>query len=121
MFGDKPALGSWSRGRRSQTVGADCLSVCHARDSRREGHKTRRCRRVTYPETHVTKYTTYTQNKSRFHGGTWHRASIEFRVQGVMNLKLGLRGDELKVQGSGVIMSKFRVHGVIKLKFGVQW
>jgi hypothetical protein len=38
-----------------------------------------------------------------------------------MNLKLGLRGDELKVQGSGVIMSKFRVHGVIKLKFGVQW
>ena len=26
-----------------------------------EGHKTRRCRRVTYPESYVTKYTTFTE------------------------------------------------------------
>ena len=28
---------------------------------RGEGHKTRRCRRVTYPESHITKYTRYTK------------------------------------------------------------
>jgi len=26
-----------------------------------EGHTTRRCRRVTYPELYITKYTTYTK------------------------------------------------------------
>jgi len=26
-----------------------------------EGHKTRRCRRVTYPESYITKYSTYTK------------------------------------------------------------
>jgi len=28
-----------------------------------EGHKTRRCRRVTYPESYITKYAAYTKIK----------------------------------------------------------
>ena len=28
----RQGAGGWSRGRRSQTVGADCLTVCHPRD-----------------------------------------------------------------------------------------
>jgi len=28
---------AWSRGRRSQTVGADCLTVCHPRDNTHSG------------------------------------------------------------------------------------
>ena len=34
-----------------------------------EGHRTRRCRRVTYPESYITKYTPYTRTKSRDYGG----------------------------------------------------
>jgi len=29
-------------------------------------HKTRRCRRVTYPESYITKYTTYTKKMSKY-------------------------------------------------------
>ena len=30
---------------------------------RRKGHRTRRCRRITYPESYITKYTTYTKKE----------------------------------------------------------
>ena len=43
-----------------------------------EGHKTRRCRRVTYPESYITKHTTYTKTSDKLDTVQGERAKFPF-------------------------------------------
>jgi len=46
---------------------------------RGRSHKTRRCRGVTYPESNITKYTTYTEmNVCTSHGRNWSHSHAEW-------------------------------------------
>ena len=48
-----------------------CVAIFgFSRCSSGEGHKTRGCRRVTYPESCITKNTTYTKRQIRYHPQT---------------------------------------------------
>ena len=50
-----------TRGARKQATPGTNPVWTTALCSSGEGHKTRRCRRVTYPESYITKYTTYSK------------------------------------------------------------